>query len=205
MKAFLIGALLSLPVAFAQGQTCLKSVNLSSVCGSMQARVASGVCLNGSSKVVGSASGSCMSATSITNQLNNLCNSSGSCSVQPPPSPPPPPSSFNLTIRSIYKTKVNGSGVAQLEFQHYYRDLYWCMDLLNIHRVSLSTSDSRNASLLSVEPASQWMYVNLVCPSNVGYSQDQNTGTKTYTYPSGCYVSSYGPSSPPSPPNAYCY
>lgn len=200
MRIFLGAILLLFPAAFAQAQTCLKSVNLTSVCGASQVKAGSGVCLNGTVKTVGSASASCVSAITITNQLNSLCQTSGACNVAPPQT-----TSVAVSVRSIYKSKVVSAGVADLQFGHYYRDLLWCMDLLHNYKLKLNAADSRNAALLNQPTDSQWLSVSLVCPSAPSLFQDPNTGVKTYTYPAGCYVTSFAPSSQPSPPSGYCY
>ena len=201
LKLFTLSTVALLFCFEAQAQTCLKSVNISNVCGPASAKSASGVCLNGVSKSVGSNLSSCQSASVIMSQLNSICQTSGNCSLTVP--------QVVSNIRSILVSKTVSGSLVSLEFKHSAFSPLYCSNVQNTYRVVLSSALGANQALLAQVPSqTNWLSVNLSCssaPVSSSDSADYYNVTQTYTYPSGCTVASFAASSPPSTSNMMCY
>lgn len=232
IKSLVLSLTVLLAGVLVEAQTCLNTVNLSSICGPYSARVVSGVCKNGVSKIYGSPSSSCLPASTIMNQLNAICNSSGNCPAPPPPPPPapapmpvpppapvpppPPPAGSIYTLVSNYKTKVVSGSLVNVNFErNVHNGSRDCLYIKNKHNFAVNSTDRRNSAFLALAASGQYLTVSLSCPSapvvqvnnstiyeSSGYGGNYIVQTNTYTYASGCFVVSFVAT--PTPPAPRC-
>jgi len=108
------------------------------------------------------------------------------------------------TIRSKYASvSVDSAGLATIQFSHSHLDPMMCSNVTYTYNVVLDTANSSNAAFVAAYPtaSNQWLSVSLACPSAPATSINGDPdfySQKTYTYPSGCTVSSTSASTQPS-------
>jgi hypothetical protein len=85
--------------------------------------------------------------------------------------------------------------------------LYYCWNVNVFRNVVLDLTNSSNASYYSQYPSASAQYINIAisCPTTPASVTDIDSGDTTYTYPSGCVVTSASSTSNPSPPTGMCF
>jgi len=176
------------------GQTCVRSLNLSSPCSDGQFKVAAVTCNYGSA-TIGSSTSACQSPSAFS------VSATSACSTKCAPPPPQFTSSFTSTLVSAQQDASNAN-LVKLTWVHNTKDSN-CVTLSVAEVAIVDKSNAKNAAYLAaVVPAplsstSKYNAIRLLCPSSLWVTTKDSAGNQTVTYPAGCNVDYYSSTSAP--------